>query len=51
MTSSGFFIDWDGNIRSAAEPGGGYVCEVDAVSRYVAIKTKSGIAPVTQWPA
>lgn len=38
----GFFIDWDGNARSTAEPGGGYLCEVDAVARYVAITTWTG---------
>jgi hypothetical protein len=42
MSDTGFFIDWDGNVRSIAEPGGGYVCEVDPASRYVAIMTKSG---------
>ena len=39
---SGFFVDWDGNARSAADPGSGYVCEVDTVARYVAIMTKGG---------
>ena len=34
---SGFFIDWDGNLRSVEEPGGGYVCEVDIPARYVAV--------------
>ena len=42
MGDTGFFIDWDGNVRGVAEPGGGYVCEVDTASRYVAITTKSG---------
>lgn len=40
--ASGFFVDWDGNARSAADPGGGYVCEIDPVARYVAITTKGG---------
>lgn len=39
---AGFFVDWDGNARSTQEPGGGYLCETDAPSRYVAITTKSG---------
>lgn len=38
----GFFVDWDGNIRSTQDPGGGYLCEVDMVARYVAITTKTG---------
>lgn len=40
--TEGFFVDWDGNARSVADPGGGYVCDVDAIARYVAIMTKSG---------
>lgn len=40
--TEGFFVDWDGNARSVADPGGGYVCDVDGVARYVAIMTKSG---------
>ncbi|MGO9547155.1 MAG: hypothetical protein ACLPPF_20470 [Rhodomicrobium sp.] len=42
MSDPGFFIDWDGNARSTADPGGGYLCEVDTVARYVAITTKTG---------
>jgi hypothetical protein len=38
----GYFIDWDGNARSTADPGGGYLCEVDAPARYVAVTTKTG---------
>lgn len=38
----GFFVDWDGHARSTAEPGGGYLCEVDPVARYVAITTRTG---------
>ena len=34
---SGFFIDWDGNLRSVEDPGSGYVCEVDLAARYVAV--------------
>jgi hypothetical protein len=22
---TGFFVDWDGNIRATADPGGGYI--------------------------
>ena len=39
---SGYFMDWDGNLRSVDDPGGGYRCEVDAVARYVAVM-KGGI--------
>ncbi|MBR0780998.1 hypothetical protein [Bradyrhizobium iriomotense] len=41
-TTDGFFIDWDGNARNTLDPGGGYLCETDPASRYVAITTKSG---------
>lgn len=34
---SGFFMDWDGNLRSVEDPSGGYVCEVDLPARYVAV--------------
>ncbi|CCB66860.1 hypothetical protein [Hyphomicrobium sp. MC1] len=40
--AEGFFVDWDGNTRSTLEPGGGYLCEIDPVARYVAITTKTG---------
>ena len=42
MPSEGYFIDWDGNVRSTEDPGGGYACEVDSVARYVAIMGKGG---------
>jgi len=42
MTTDGFFIDWDGNARSTEDPGGGYLCEIDTVARYVAVTTKTG---------
>jgi hypothetical protein len=41
---SGFFMDWDGNLRHVEDPGGGYVCEVDAPSRYVAVMKGSMLA-------
>jgi hypothetical protein len=41
-TAEGFFVDWDGNARSTADPGGGYLCETDPVARYVAVTTKGG---------
>lgn len=37
FTMSGFFMDWDGNLRSVDDPGDGYSCVVDPVSRYVAV--------------
>jgi hypothetical protein len=40
--NEGYFIDWNGKARTTAEPGGGYLCEVDFAARYVAIVTKSG---------
>lgn len=39
---SGYFMDWDGNLRSVEDPGGGYICEVDA--RYVAVMKGSLLA-------
>jgi len=41
---SGFFMDWDGNLRRVDDPGGGYVCDVDSVSRYVAVMKGSMLA-------
>lgn len=41
-TAAGFFIDWNGNARSTLDPGGGYLCEVDTVAKYVAVTMKSG---------
>lgn len=40
--AEGYFIDWDGNLRTAADPGGGYLCDIDPVARYVAVTTKNG---------
>lgn len=40
--AEGFFVDWDGNVRSTEDPGGGYLCETDMVARYVAVTTKTG---------
>jgi hypothetical protein len=39
---SGFFLDWNGELRSTDDPGGGYTCEVDLPVRYVAVKNKQG---------
>ncbi|POF33880.1 hypothetical protein [Roseibium marinum] len=41
--TEGYFIDWDGNLRPAADPGGGYLCDIDRAARYVAVTTKTGI--------
>lgn len=38
----GYFIDWNGKVRSVADPGGGYVCDVDRIARYVAVRSKAG---------
>ena len=40
--TDGYFIDWNGKARSTEDPGGGYRCEVDTASRYVAVMTKGG---------
>jgi hypothetical protein len=40
--SEGFFVDWNGDLRSTGDPGGGYRCEVDLPARYVAIYAKTG---------
>ena len=40
--AEGFFVDWDGNVRSTADPGGGYLCETDPAARYVAVTTRGG---------
>ena len=40
----GFFMDWDGNLRSVEDPGGGYVCDVDLPARYVAVMQGSILA-------
>lgn len=41
-TPEGYFVDWNGNIRTTSDPGGGYECEVDLPARYVGIKTPKG---------
>jgi hypothetical protein len=40
--TAGYFIDWDGHIRSTDQLGKGQHCEIDRVARYVAIKDKYG---------
>lgn len=42
QVAAGFFVDWDGNAHSTLDPGGGYLCDTDPVSRYVAVTTRSG---------
>jgi hypothetical protein len=39
---AGYFIDWDSHLRSTDQPGKGYICEIDRVARYVAVKDKYG---------
>lgn len=41
-TPEGFFIDWDGQVRSTTDCGGGYVCEVDTVAKYVGVMSPKG---------
>ena len=43
VDTGGFFIDWNGNLRSTEDPGEDYVCEIDRIARYVAIKSSKGI--------
>ncbi len=40
--TEGYFVDWNGNLRSTADPGENYVCDIDRVSRYVAVTTPTG---------
>ena len=40
--SAGFFVDWNGNLRTTDDPGGGYACDVDLPARYVAVMSKNG---------
>lgn len=39
----GLFVDWSGNLRKTSDPGGGFVCDVDLVARYVGVKTAKGM--------
>jgi hypothetical protein len=41
-TPEGYFVDWDGDVRLTTDPGGGYLCDVDAVAKYVGVTTKTG---------
>ncbi|MFA7588499.1 MAG: hypothetical protein WCY11_20320 [Novosphingobium sp.] len=41
--SDGFFVDWNGALRSTADPGEDFVCEVDYPSRYVAVMSPKGV--------
>jgi len=40
--AQGFFIDWNGKVRSTDDPGGGYHCDVDRAARYVGVLTATG---------
>ncbi|PXW94367.1 hypothetical protein C7444_11466 [Sphaerotilus hippei] len=40
--AAGFFVDWDSNLRSVDDPGGGYRCEVDHGARYVGVFSRDG---------
>jgi hypothetical protein len=40
--ANGYFVDWNGDLRSTDDPGGGYMCEVDRPARYVAVMSKTG---------
>ncbi|MDD3798176.1 MAG: hypothetical protein PHE36_03250 [Novosphingobium sp.] len=43
MDTRGYFVDWNGALRSTSDPGEDFVCEVDAVSRYVAVMSPKGM--------
>jgi hypothetical protein len=40
--TTGYFIDWDGQVRSTEQLAKGQHCEIDRVAKYVAIKDKYG---------
>ena len=40
--ATGYFVDWAGQARNVATPGGGYHCDVDMSARYVAVRSKQG---------
>lgn len=42
MSTNGYFIDWNGGLRSTSDPGEDFVCEIDTVARYVAVMTPKG---------
>ncbi|MCT2398897.1 hypothetical protein [Novosphingobium mangrovi (ex Huang et al. 2023)] len=42
MDAEGYFIDWNGGLRSTRDPGVDVACEVDPVSRYVAVMSPKG---------
>lgn len=40
--AQGYFVDWNGNLRSTDDPGEDFTCDVDNVARYVAVMTPRG---------
>jgi hypothetical protein len=40
--SDGYFVDWNGKLRSVSDPGDTYVCDVDRGARYVAVLSPTG---------
>jgi hypothetical protein len=42
MSHTGYFIDWNGQVRSTDDPGHGYCCEVDKIARSVTVISKRG---------
>ncbi len=42
METEGFFIDWNGSLRSTSDPGEDFVCDVDRAARYVAVMSPKG---------
>ncbi len=43
MTATGYFIDWNGALRSTQDPGEDFRCDVDPGARYVAVLSPKGI--------
>ncbi len=41
---SGFFMDWDRNLRRVDDPGGGDTSWVDSLARYVAVMKGATLA-------
>ena len=40
--TAGYFIDWNGQVRSTEQLAIGHHCDIDRVAQYVAIKDKYG---------
>lgn len=43
MDEQGYFIDWNGGMRSTGDPGEDFVCDIDTAARYVAVLSPKGM--------